>query len=425
VKIFMIRLYQGSTLVFLFFSTCVNASAPVLSLQDALEKADSYSPAVKAALSRESQAQSRVGISESYYLPDVSVEAIDSTGFPGSTAALGLSGLPASPFRSGFSAGAVLTQNIFDFGRTYYGVQAAKYDAETQQHSTQINRYQTEQGLITAFMDCALNRAQESTWQELSQDTSLVVREVERFVNTGQRSIVDRYLARAQQEQAKTNTLDFQTRSSVSQSRVALITGIRTPFACPDLNENSNELSLKSPTEKESPFILFAKTRLSASQSRLEQTKAQNLPQLVGIASAGYLQGTHLVDSQNYSLGIGIVLPIFEGFRIKDETDQKAAQVEERDYEVQSSQLGLENLNQQYEEKIQSAKVRVENLVIELDNANTAFAVAKKRYFGFQGTLVDVRDSLTNLARVEGDLNTARATFFEAQFLKSILNHQN
>jgi outer membrane protein TolC len=423
VKLSKTRSPRGVALA-IFLSAIAHANVPELSIQDALEKADNYSPDVKAALSREAEAKDKIGISKSSYLPNVSVEAIDSTGFPGSTSALGLTGLPGSPFRSGFSAGAVLTQNLFDFGRTYYGVQAAEYDAKSEQHSTQINRYQVEETLIATFMDCTLNRAQEETWKELTRDTDLVSHEVERFVNTGQRSIVDRYLARAQQEQAKTNTLDYQTRSEIAVTRVALLTGITNPFVCPTLDEKSDALSLKNQTPSESPFIQYAKTRLSAAESRLEQTRAQNLPQVVGIASAGYLQGTHLVDSQNYSLGIGVVLPIFEGFRIKDETDQNAAQVQERDYQVEASKLNLENLNRQYDEKIQSTKTRVQNLGVELENAITAFDVAKKRYFGFQGTLVDVRDSLTNLARVNSDLNTARATFLESQLLKNILNNQ-
>jgi outer membrane protein TolC len=410
-----------------FFLLCpsVWAEPPELSIQEALEKANSYSPDLKAASERENQAESRVGISKSGYLPDINLEAIDSTGFPGSTAALGVAGLPGSPFRSGFSGGAVLTQNIVDFGRTYYSVKAAESDLKSQKISTEINRYQTEQTLIQAFVDCALNRSQEEAWKELALDTDLVSHEVDRFVNTGQRSIVDRYLARAQKEQATTNVSDFSKRQQLATSRVALLTGISTAFVCPSFSADLSLLNIKLSSKGTNPYLEFAETRVNAAENRLKKAQSENLPKVIGIASAGYLQNTHIVESQSYSLGVGIVFPLFQGFRIKNEVDEAASIVQEQDFLVDSSRLQIENVNTLYDEKIQSANVRIQNLGIELENATTAFEVAKKRYLGFQGTLVDVRDALTNLARVKSELNQAKSIFYESQFLKTALNSQN
>jgi outer membrane protein TolC len=270
-----------------------------------------------------------------------------------------------------------------------------------------------------------LNRSQQEAWEELSRDTELVSREVDRFVNTGQRSIVDRYLARAQKEQATTNTLDYTAREQVAITRVTLLTGMTSAFICPSLNGSSSSLLLKYSAQGENPFLQYAQTRVSAAENRLKRTQSENLPEVVGMASAGYLQNTHLVESQDYSLGVGIVFPLFQGFRIKNEVDEAASKLQEQDFLVESSRLELENINAQYDEKLKSSQARIENLNIEIENAVTAFNVAKKRYLGFQGTLVDVRDALTNLARVKGDLNEAKATFFEYQFLKTTLNHQS
>jgi adhesin transport system outer membrane protein len=401
------------------------AGVPELSIQDALNKANSYSPELKAAVSREDQAKSRVTISKSAYLPDVNLEAMDSTGFPGSTSALGVTGLMGSTFRSGFSGGVVLTQNIFDFGRTHYAVKAAESDLKSQEFSTQINRYQTEESLIAAYVDCVLNRSQEETWEELSRDTDLVAREVNRFVGTGQRSIVDRYLARAQKEQATTNALDYAARMQVATTRVSLLTGITSSFACPSFNGTSAALTMEYAEQSENPFLQYAQTRVKAAENRLKQTQSENLPEVVGMASAGYLQNTRLVGSQDYSLGVGIVFPLFQGFRIQGEIDEAASKLQEKDFQVESSRLQLANVNAQFDERLKSSQVRIQNLNIEIENAVTAFEVAKKRYLGFQGTLVDVRDALTNLARVKGELNEAKATFYESQFLKTTFNHQD
>ena len=69
-----------------------------------------------------------------------------------------------------------------------------------------------------------------------------------------------------------------------------------------------------------------------------------------------------------------------------------------------------------------SARVRVQHLDGELRIALDAFNVAKKRYFGMKGDLVDVRDSLKNLERVEENLNFARIEFAQYSAYQAVLN---
>jgi len=393
-----------------------------LTIREALDLSNEYNPNLKAASARESATRSRVGIAQSNFYPTVALEAVDSSGFPGSTgSSLGMTGLIGSPFRSGFSAGAVLKQDVFDFGRTYFGVKASKLDAQSQERATEINTYQVEQEVLQAYFDCALNRTEIERWQAFLKDTELVERQVEIFIKTGQRSIVDRYLSRAQRENANTHVLDFQTRESASIQRLAVLIGIQKPFACPLLNDLSSDLQLH-PASAENPIIAFARIQLDASEARLDQAKAENLPIILGIASAGYLQDTHVVQKENYSLGVGIRFPLFEGFRIKSEIDRNSAQVDENFYLLQNSQFVLKDLNRQYDEKIRSADTRRTQLVEELKNANEAFTIAKRRYFDLQGTLVDLRDSVSNLERVVDSLDIAQAEYLQFTSLEAVLN---
>ena len=392
----------------------------VLTLREALDLSQKYNPDVKAAGARESQAEGQKRVEQSTYFPHLSLEALDSTGFPGSTGALGIQGLMGSPFRSGLGAGAALTQDLFDFGRTQASVRAAEYVLKERNQQIDIERFRTNQEVISAFFSCVLSRLAFESWTELAKDSELVDHEVETFVQTGQRSIVDRYLARAQEEDAKTNVDDFQERLKISQQRLSVITGYKEAFECAmPANDSSTELKL-SPNENS--IVAFAQFRLGEAQAILDYSKAENLPKLVGIASFGYLQDAHLVPVTNYSLGIGIQFPIFEGFRVKGEIEKNSALVQEREFQIQATQFGLDDLNQQYDERIGSAHVRTVHLSTELKIANQAFDIAKKRYFQMKGNLIDVRDSLSNLARVKNSLNNARVEYSEYQALKLNLN---
>jgi outer membrane protein len=393
--------------------------SPEISLRKILDSADQYSPDLKASGARENAAQSQVGIAQSYYLPNLNFEAIDSTGFAGSSGALDVQGLMGSPYRSQFSAGFVLTQNIVDFGRTYYGVQTSKAEAKSEEKRTDIDRYQLDQNVIQDYFDCVLNRAQKETWSEIAKDSGLVTKEVDRFVRTGQRSVVDRYLADLQKEQALTQSANFETREKVSIQRLALVTGLDPDFRCPLLGDE--KAALRAP-QGENPIVAYARDQLDAANAKLSQSKTENLPKIVGIASAGYLQDTHFVQKQDYALGIGLEIPIFEGFRVKDQVNQNAALVDEKDYLVQASKLRLEDLNRQLDERIESASVRVDHLGRELKIAVDGFDLAKKRYLDFQGTLVDVRDSLNYLSNVKTELNASQADYLESKYLKDVLN---
>ena len=324
-----------------------------------------------------------------------------------------------SPYRSGFSAGLVAQQKLFDFGQTLNGVRAAESTARRQREETGIVRYQVDTEALRAFYDCAKNRTQKEEWKKLVDEAALVAREVTRFVKTGQRSVVDRYLAEAQKEEALTAAADYEQRQQSASQRIAVLTGLKPDESqCITLPEDA---STGYPSG-ESPYLSTAKQDLEAAKARLDQTKAFNYPVLVGVGSFGYLQDARVVPKQDYALGAGLILPLFEGGRISAQVDRAAAAVTEKESEVSATQQRLDDLNTQLDQSIGSAHVRMDHLNTEATLARDGFAIAKKRYLAFQGTLIDVREALRNLSRTETDLIRARSEFLQSRGLKELLN---
>ena len=137
------------------------------------------------------------------------------------------------------------------------------------------------------------------------------------------------------------------------------------------------------------------------------QYSAENLPVLEVAGGAGYLSDTRLVGSQDYSLFVGVSLPIFEGFRIDAQEKAARAETQARQAEVSADQLVLDDLNVRYLEQMQEAREDLATLSVEQDQAQKAAALARQRYLAFLGPLSDLQQALKDMVNV--GLQTAEA----------------
>lgn len=145
------------------------------------------------------------------------------------------------------------------------------------------------------------------------------------------------------------------------------------------------------------------------------------MPKIVAVASAGGMEGTHLVKNTDYSAGIGVTLPLFD-LTVRAKVQHATAVAHAKDREVCAQKLFLEEENAKYDRIIRSSEVRLQHLDNELTLANKAFKVAKIRYFTLEGDLIDLRDAFRNLSRVETDLENTRTLLLQALGSKALLN---
>lgn len=413
--------------LFVAAAVCFAAAPPAraaheLTLAEVLTQAEKVSPQLNSARLKEKAAHEGVGAAKSAYSPTINAEGIDSWGFPGSSGAMGIEGLMGSPYRSGAAGGLVATDTLFDFGRTYYNVKTAEQLEQLQREGFQVDRYAVDLDVLRTFYACSRYRSEQDVWSELHTETELVAKEVIKYVATGQRSVVDKYLAQAQVEEAQTNMRFFESRAGSTASRLALlIASTETGLSCPALPDNGAAVPLY-PTGAVNPYIRLSEAQVSLAQSRLSERKADYLPKIVGVASVGGMDRARLVDREDYSGGLGVVLPLFDGLGMQYRVGQARAELEAQTQQLQAVKLGMDETNARYDEIIDASKARLEHLVQEQKLAVEGFNVAKSRYFKFQGTLVDLRDALKNLGRIETDMKDTQANMLEAEGSKALLN---
>ena len=393
-----------------------------LSLDESLKTAEQNSPRLKAARLEERAAHESVGVARSAYYPSVAAEAIDSWGFPGSSSHLGIGGLMGSPYRSGAAAGLVARETLFDFGRTSADIKAAGYAERARREDLEVDRYAVDRDVLETFYDCSRFRSERETWNQLHDEEELVAKEVARFVDIGQRSIVDRYLARAQVEEARTNRNFFKSRMQSTVGRLALLTGVVDPeMTCPALPA-LDQAATPIVTAPGNPYVARAKTEVDLAQNLVTGAKTEYLPKIVGMASAGSSERVRLVNRADYSGGVGVVVPLFDGLGTVHRVRRAEAERDAKTQELGAVQLRMAEVNAKYDEVIDASKARLEHLVREQKLAQEGFKVAKSRYFKTQGTLVDLRDALRNLGRIETDMMDTQANLLQAMGAKALLN---
>ena len=394
-----------------------------IAVPEVIGMAEQASPDLKAALDREKQAEETVGIIKSFYYPTVDAEAIDSWGFAASNSGLGIQGLMGSPFRSGAAGGLVSKLALVDIGRIY-NVRAAHQLSEAAREDTKIVQFRIDQAALQILLEAARFQAQQKAAHEVGMATDEVAREVDRFVRTGQRSVVERLLVQDQTADAAMTEAGFQQRALVGVQRLQLITGSPlTNRALPDTTLlTESDLGLVLPPAAQSPLLTRAAAEAAAAHIAVSAVSAQNYPKVTAMASVGDMSKSRVVEKQDYSGGVGIDLPLFEGGGISDQIHRAEAIASEQDQSLMGVQLQLSDLNAHYDEIINASRVQLEYLQKELEVAQRAFQLGKERYNAFQGTLVDVRESIRNLGRVRAEIIDIKTDFLLAVGSKALLN---
>lgn len=405
------------------FSSVPQSLGAELSLRDLFYQVEKTDPAFSAASARKTQAEEAVNISQAGYYPKIDIEAIESAGFPGSTSLLGIGGLMGSPYRSGIGYGITATIPLLDFGRTSHSVDVAMKGIQVEEANQKVLRIRVYQSAFETYVDCSRFRSLGDMWEHMAHEAVKIENEVSRFVRTGQRSVVDEYLAKTQSEEARTGVAEFRQRYETIRQRLAVITGLAEKVpTCPHLDDLTERGLDVLHEDAESPILTRAASQILVAQERIAEKIAGHYPKLVGLASIGGMEAARFVDSQNYAVGIGLVIPVFEGFKISSEVSQARAASLEKDFELLSSRQRVAEINLTYDENIISSRVKLQHLEDELTLAKQAYDLASKRYLSFQGTLVDVRDSLRNLQRVALDSNVVRAQLLLGVGQKKIVN---
>jgi outer membrane protein TolC len=395
-----------------------------VTLQQALVMAEDFSPELKAAQARLFQAEDQVVISKSYLYPTLQGQAGVGYGFlGGDNSLLGLEQLVISQENHiGPIGGLISSIEVFN-ASTYMTIALAKKNLEYFQALVALTRYQVDVSAARAYFEAARDVGGAAAWNKVGGEMQALLSEVESLVRSGIQNPVDVLLVKDQVSQAQIEQRAFEARYRAALSELGALLGRQgAPLSCPS-PASLSEASVDVFEPGTSPYLQIGQSQVKVAQATVSQKKAENYPvvRAMGAVDTGISGSGYLSPDRDYSLGVGIGLPLFEGYRIAEQTKQAKNLLSQRQFDLSAADVQISAQSAAFDQAIDSARVELGGLAPEYEDDQRALRLARRRYRNFQGPLVDVREALRDLARVGLAQNDALAELLFSLAGKSLL----
>lgn len=392
-------------LVLLIFGASVFGQETVhLNLKQAVETALRQNPAVTVARQALGEADARIKEARADYFPQLGFSGIAKAGLSGATNALGLVGLPNSPFYRNFADSLNMYQSALDFGRREHRVafeRRRREVAEAQLHETEaLVIRKTER----AYYDLLRAQRLQEVAADVVRSRESVMRQAQAFYEGQIRSRVDVELARAGLARARLELLKVENNVRTSIAELGWAIGgsqdARYQLELPDLTLPQPEPlpSLIEAAYRTRPELLAAQAELRVADEAVEFARSQKRPWLAFAFSGGYARFRDVLAQQLLSGGAGLILPLFTGGRLEGQIDEARArlQIAESRQEDARQQVALEVRNAYV--KLQNALESIPVLRQQAEASRQALRLASERYRERLGTLVELNEAQAGLA---------------------------
>ncbi len=425
------------SLVFGLFSLSESFAATFekpLNVKDVLILAEDYSPDLRVARQREIEAEKNIHIQEAYLYPTLDAGGVATTGFPGFNNQmsisgpgynndLGAQGMYASPYAETPAGGLTSQLDVVDL-KIPFRIRQAKALYQAEKARTEIVRYQVDWSALKFYFHSVRDIGLQRVWDEILQvKTEPVSREVIHFVNRGQHNMADELLIRDMVEEARLEKEAYHALYGQAIAKLGIYIGKdSTDLAVADPSSLSEDVLTVLTSTSVSAYISQAEFHSTSAHEFLSSRKAENYPRVTAKASIGGATGARFVGTQDYAAGVGVSVPIFEGFGIESRIEQAKARAKEKDEAVDSLKLFVAVANKTYDERIAYDSAQLKYLDRELKTDIAAYNVSLHRYLTYVGPLVDVREAIRDLERVETQIVDDKTDLLLALTSKVILN---
>ncbi len=371
------------------------------------------SPALQAASGAVNVGKSRVGQARSAWYPQLTVS--------GGYAKYSAVADPTNAVQDQYTANASVTQNLFDFGRTWNSVAvqqknatAAREDLRNTNATIILNVKQAYYGLLQAEKNRdVLQETVKSFQQHLEQAKG--------FFEAGVKSKFDVTKAEVDLSNARLNLI--RAENALRIARVTLNNAMGAPDA-PDytiedtLAFRKTTISFADARERafaNRPDLRFQAARREAAESSLSLARSNYYPTLTGSASYIRSEENFPPEPAGWSAGVTLTIPLFSGFLTNNQVrEAKENLVIARANEETLRQNALLDVQQSFL-KLQEAEERVGVAELTVQQAQENYDIAKGRYDAGVGSPIEETDALVALSNAKTNYIAALADYKVAE----------
>ena len=406
------------------FFYSAQAFAKVISLPELVKFAEENDHRVEASHDGVKSAEKGITAANSYYFPTLDFQAIDSSGFPGSTASsLGVYGLAGSPYRSGIAYDFLLRQTLYDFGRSSARTQIAGATLASQKLRKPEILAQIDIEATRAFFNCVEAKTAVDQWKFFSTQAKLVADEVSKFVLTGQRSKVEKYLSKTQLDEylrKKKEAEDQLHYSLIFLNQIAVHE--EQDLECPLLTEIYWPEKTSQSEDQTHPTTARLSAELEILKAQISAEKSDYYPKIVAVGTLGHMADNRLVQKRGYAVGVGLEVPIFSGGITKAKVARAEIDLNAAEESLRATQDNIKRTNIIYSQKIAIEKSKSELLALEMEDAQKGFLIAKTRYFSMQGNLIELREALKAYLNTKDEYARSKIHYYQYVIEEDLYN---
>jgi outer membrane protein len=424
----MRRLKQTLIILFLMAAAALPAysaepisAGETLNLERCLKIAQDNQPNIMVSNYNVQAVKSQVGQAASYFLPTVNLNASYSRVQPASQNTSGLTGaaaiLAASTSTSAFDqykTSIGLTQNIFDFGKVYTGVDIQKQNLKSAQSDLDNTVSQVEYQVKQAYFSRLQAKHNQAIAEEAVNSYQQHLDQAQGFYKVGTKPKFDVTKAEVDLSNAKLQLVQADNALKIAVVNLNNAMGLADP---PDYDIEDNlsfakyEISYDDAIGKaydSRPDLKSLMAKGAAAKKNIYLNVTGYLPAFAGFADYNWA-GENFPLQDSWDLGLGLNFNIFNGFLTQYQINQAKAQYNVVKANEASLRLGiLLDVRQSYlnlkaaEDTIPVAELAVKQAQENLDLANG-------RYSAGVGNPIEVTDS--QLAYSNAETNHIQALY--------------
>ncbi|MBC7544793.1 MAG: TolC family protein [Candidatus Sericytochromatia bacterium] len=377
------------------------AHATPMSLDDLVKAALRDHPTLTSAREAAVALRHRASAAGSPYWPQVALNTGTSA-----TTQVSQAQNTAAPFNLS-TVGATVRQQLWDFGKTTDEVTAAEEAAQASQMTSESRRVDIAFGVRKAYLEwlraCGLQTQVESR----QKAATALYRQADAFWKAGRRAKLDVTRADASLQQANADVIGARNTAQVALLTLGAAIGrsgsVEAETAFPQVPALAEApMSELTKLADHHPLIRQSAARLHQSEANHRRADKGNWPDITADVSYG-VRARDLVPSQNWSAGVTMNVPVFNGFADWRDRDATAAQERASRADTQSQRLTVMLGIEQARLTGLGARERLAALGAAVRSAEANMALAEGRYKAGVGSVIEVSDAQSLLSTTQAD----------------------
>jgi outer membrane protein len=399
----------------------LSGTGHALTLEEGLKIVAEMGRDIKIARSNEDAAQGGVWLARSALFPQL--DAYGNQTWLRYQPKAKLDAIIAPTANSNFLAyGITATQILYDFGKTYSSIDAAKYALKAKEIETQRSRNRSALDFIISYYDLLeaeklLQVAREDVQRYEAHKKDADARYSGGVVTRNEVLEADVKLADSRQRYLVTDNLrSFR----LSRLNSLLLRALNDPVQVEDFTKTpSKGITLEqawATAETESPEIRVIDAGILGQEENLKSIRAEYFPNLFLQGGYQYQENSYVVHQDNWSLLAGVSINLSSGGATSAKIATGKAELRAlkitRDKIADAVRLDVKNAHQD----LQSSSQRIDVMQTSVAQAEENLRLQRLRYQEGVGTAIEVLDAVTLLStsqtnwwRAKYDLERAEA----------------